>query len=88
MYTHIVANGTLLKKKNSTHWNTNSSTVNNHCNCLYTLIYKHYIKHGFGSCYNPLSLQNDLQEFYSLIEFCNPGILGIHACNNVMITTL
>ena len=21
-------------------------------------------------------LQNDLQEFYSIVEFCNPGILG------------
>ena len=22
-------------------------------------------------------VQNDLQEFYSLVEFCNPGILGM-----------
>ena len=25
---------------------------------------------------NGLLLQNDLQEFYSIVEFCNPGILG------------
>jgi DNA repair and recombination protein RAD54B len=23
-------------------------------------------------------IQNDLQEFFSIVEFCNPGILGLY----------
>uniref|UniRef100_A0A2C9L5H7 DNA repair and recombination protein RAD54B n=1 Tax=Biomphalaria glabrata TaxID=6526 RepID=A0A2C9L5H7_BIOGL len=26
-------------------------------------------------------VQNDLQEFYSIVQFCNPGLLVVHYCN-------
>ena len=61
---YVVDNGIVIKKKDCTYWNTDSGNV--------------YLLRSFLELSDWTKLfQNDLQEFYSLIEFCNPGILGM-----------
>ena len=68
------------------------------CYCIYTV----HIYISTCTCTCHLSTQNDLQEFYSIVDFCNPGMLGkynilymyshvqyiSHCCMNININTV
>ena len=43
--------------------------------CVKNFSFNVYNLHSLNILFG-LLLQNDLQEFYSIVEFCNPGMLG------------